>query len=317
MEADQDENILHHVRESTAWVASMASLVAINTESGAAIEQVANKFEEGVSLVEWDFEGVHYRDGGPLTAQYLLVVDALNFCFWPDAELQYEDLAGGLRRSLQADAGALDAAKLAVCDGPGVRALVQWKREMPQEDERARLLRELGRGLLRSFGGQAAELVKAAKGSAPALVRLVTAHFPGFRDHSVYRGRQVGLYKRAQIFVGDLWGAFCGEGLGFFSDIDQLTIFADYLVPVVLRDWGILRYSQTLAAKVDSRAELMPGSEEEVEVRACCITAAEKLRHAITSRSGQKITSVQLDWWLWSQGFVNGMQHHRTLTIYY
>ncbi len=28
-------------------------------------------------------EDMHFSDGGPLTAQYLLVVDALNFCFWP------------------------------------------------------------------------------------------------------------------------------------------------------------------------------------------------------------------------------------------
>ena len=26
---------------------------------------------------------LHYVDGTPLTVQYLLVVDALNFCFWP------------------------------------------------------------------------------------------------------------------------------------------------------------------------------------------------------------------------------------------
>jgi hypothetical protein len=25
---------------------------------------------------------LHYCDRGPLTAQYLLVVDTLNFCFW-------------------------------------------------------------------------------------------------------------------------------------------------------------------------------------------------------------------------------------------
>jgi hypothetical protein len=25
---------------------------------------------------------LHFFDGGPLTAQYLLAVDALNFCFW-------------------------------------------------------------------------------------------------------------------------------------------------------------------------------------------------------------------------------------------
>lgn len=28
------------------------------------------------------FAELHFCDGGPMTAQYLLVVDALNFCFW-------------------------------------------------------------------------------------------------------------------------------------------------------------------------------------------------------------------------------------------
>lgn len=37
---------------------------------------------------------------------------------------------------------------------------------------------------------------------------------------------QVFFYKRAQIFVGDLYGAFGGQGLGCFHDIDQLTMFA-------------------------------------------------------------------------------------------
>ena len=45
---------------------------------------------------------LHFFDGGPLTAQYLLVLDALNFCFWPEPGLEYEHLASGLkvRRSL-------------------------------------------------------------------------------------------------------------------------------------------------------------------------------------------------------------------------
>lgn len=37
---------------------------------------------------------------------------------------------------------------------------------------------------------------------------------------------QVFFYKRAQIFVGDLYGAFRGQGLGCFHDIDQITMFA-------------------------------------------------------------------------------------------
>lgn len=39
--------------------------------------------EGSIPKVEWDFEGIHYFDNGPLTVQYLFVLDALNFCFWP------------------------------------------------------------------------------------------------------------------------------------------------------------------------------------------------------------------------------------------
>jgi hypothetical protein len=50
---------------------------------------------------------------------------------------------------------------------------------------------QVGSGLLQHFNGQAAELVAAAGQSAVGLVQLLTSHFPGFRDHSVYKGRQV------------------------------------------------------------------------------------------------------------------------------
>lgn len=46
------------------------------------IEKVVNTIES-IPKVEWDFEGIHYFDNGPLTVQYLFVLDALNFCFWP------------------------------------------------------------------------------------------------------------------------------------------------------------------------------------------------------------------------------------------
>ena len=57
-------------------------------------------------------------------------------------------------------------------------------------------------------------MVEAARGSASALVELLTAECPAFRDACIYRGRQVSFCKRAQIFVGDVWGAFHGEGPG-------------------------------------------------------------------------------------------------------
>lgn len=49
----------------------------------AGIEKVAENMKYSLPKVEWDFEGIHYFDNGPLTVQYLLVLDTLNFCFWP------------------------------------------------------------------------------------------------------------------------------------------------------------------------------------------------------------------------------------------
>lgn len=47
--------------------------------------------------------------------------------------------------------------------------------------------------MLQHYGGQASALVQAAGRSALQLVHLVTAHFPGFRDHAVYNGQQVSI----------------------------------------------------------------------------------------------------------------------------
>lgn len=49
---------------------------------GEGIEKVAETIDT-IPKVNWDFEGIHYFDNGPLTVQYLFVLDALNFCFWP------------------------------------------------------------------------------------------------------------------------------------------------------------------------------------------------------------------------------------------
>jgi len=110
----------------------------------------------------------------------------------------------------------------------------------------------------------------------------------------VYKGHQVFIYKRAQIFVADLWGAFKGKGMGEFKDIACITMFADYVVPAVLRHWGILSCSPALVKKLDSLEELPSGSEEEVELRACTITAVESLREQLATRTGKEVCSRML-----------------------
>ena len=316
------------VRETSQWVVSQACNVSINEEAvQRLVEEGPANLEENLYTLKSFDRDLHFADpiNNPgLTAQYLLVVDALNFCFWQDDELEYADLAGGIKRSITADPSIISAAKLACIDEDGVQDLLQWPRSVPLAGERARLLRELGSALTLHFNGQAAELILQAKQSAPALVSLITATLPGFRDHTVYRGRQVFFCKRAQIFVGDLYGAFEAKSLGAFHDIDELTMFADYRVPAVLRELNILEYSAELTRLIDAREELKPGSEEEVEIRAATVTAVERIRVAVGEKFGGEGRGLPkalfLDWYLWELGEAARHEHrphHRTLTVFY
>lgn len=107
----------------------------------------------------------------------------------------------------------------------------------------------------------------------------------------MYKGHQVFLYKRAQIFVADLYGAFKGEGYGNFHDVAKITIFADYIVPAVLRQLGVLKYSPSLAELIKANNEISSGSEEEIELRACSVYAVEKMRELIAKKSGKQVIS--------------------------
>ena len=77
------------------------------------------------------------------------------------------------------------------------------------------------------------------------LAETLAAGMPFFDD--------TGFWKRAQITANDLALA----GVAEFDDLDELTIFADNLVPHVLRVDGVLVYDPPLADHID-RGELLP-----------------------------------------------------------
>jgi hypothetical protein len=310
------------VRSTCEFVASRARHVRLDS---AALAVVAKHWRESALLSRQPpFDRrLHFVDEHrlPLTVQYLFVLDSMNWSFWSDdgsAAFEYHNLAGGLKQSVERDASCLDAQRLASIDGPALRELLNWTAgELPQEAERARVLRQTASLLEKHWRGSALELVQASSGSASKLVSLIVQTFPAFRDEAVFQGRQTHFYKRAQIFCGDLVGALSGRGLGAFSDVGLLTAFADYRVPVVLRQLGILRYSAELAAAVDGKQELPAGVAMEVEIRAFTVVAVERLREALNEPG---LLSIKLDWALWEigeQSIDASPPHHRCRTIFY
>ena len=178
--------------------------------------------------------------------------------------------------------------------------------------------RELGEALSERWDASFRALIEDAAGSAEQLAtRLAT--LPGWHDVSEHEGRPVPLYKRAQITPAHLAMAFAGAGPGRFDDLHRLTIFADNLVPHVLRVDGVLRYDHALAQRIDREDLLAPGSAEEVEIRAVAVHAVERLGEHLRD-DGHPATSMGLDQVLWRRGGrprYKAIPRHRTRTRAY
>jgi hypothetical protein len=314
------------VLKTTAFVVQHARYVKINHT---AIERAADALaEKRVEPPAWNYE-YHYHDGTEHTVNYLFLLDALNFCFWgkPRWTIEcngkqldgYWALAASLKRAVEEDPHLLNTRLLTRLTPQELAKILRGRGKLPLLEERWNNLRELAAGLHILWNGSAARLVESANGDAAQLAQTIANDFASFNDVAVYRKRKVRFLKRAQILVADLWGAFGGKQWGAFKNIDHLTAFADYKLPQILRAWGILEYSSSLARKVDARVELAAGSASEIEIRAATLWAVEFLRDALAAR-GRELWSIQVDWILWeaSQGrFENMRPYHRVRTVYY
>ncbi|MHB8658226.1 MAG: queuosine salvage family protein [Solirubrobacteraceae bacterium] len=153
-------------------------------------------------------------------------------------------------------------------------------------------LRDLGQRVQTDHGGRFTAVVDAASGSAVTLTELL-AGWPCFADVSNYGGLRVPFFKRAQIAAADL----VRTGAAAFDDLSRLTMFADNLVPHVLRLDGILVFDPDLVARI-GRGELIEhGSREEVEIRACALHAVELILAA-----RRDTCAAALDELLWNRG---------------
>jgi hypothetical protein len=247
----------------------------------------------------------HYLEGTKAdVAAYLLTLDTINFGsgWFPTLNKRagksgYFTVAWGLADRFRA-AGPYDNDELRAMTQADIARTLGQAEDHELMELFARALNQLGEFL----GDRTAlDAIAAADGSAERLAEQLAEGMPFFDD--------TGFYKRAQITPQDLQLA----GVAEFGDIDRLTIFADNLVPHVLRTDGVLTYAPELEAIVDSEQLLAPG-EQEREIRACAVHACEQ----IAARLG--VPPRTLDMWLWNRGQApryKARPRHRTRTVFY
>ncbi len=306
-------DLLTELRSACTSVAGRARSVRIDPEQVSAyvgtlpVDLVPPEPEPDAHLTEGTREEL---------AAFWLTLDAINFgSGWfptlrkPDGRSGYFTIATAVRERF-AEHGPWSAAELGEIDRSQIAGTLGQDSDHELMALFAGSLNDLGRHVAGEHDGRYAAVVDVAGGSAVALVE----HLGGwacFADTSVYEGTEVAFLKRAQIAAADLARA----GVAAFRDLDRLTMFADNLVPHVLRVDGLLSYDSALLDRIERGELIEHGSAEEIEIRACALHAVELLA---SERAGAR--EADIDSVLWRRGqeprYKDSPRHRSRCTAY-
>jgi len=327
--------IFDDIRDGCRHVAENARFVRIDQ---ARLADYARDFpvaELGQATLD---PATHYLGHGKDTLLFVLALDAINFGsgYFPHLKKRpgptgalmsgYFTVAAGLNDWFRAE-GAPSAKRLATLTPADCARICDQVDGNAQGNDVAMelmglfatALNDLGVLLLAKFEGEAMRLVESAGYKAANLVATLRT-MPYFDDVAIWNGRAVPFMKRAQLTAADLGLAFGYEGWGRFDDLGELTIFADNLVPHVLRVDEVLQYDPRLLARIAAGEPLKAGSPEEIEIRAAALHAVELLKARLHQAGHTPITSMALDYLLWNRGqgeCYKAAPRHRARGVFY
>jgi hypothetical protein len=296
-------SLVEEVRHACAWVGGHASSVSI--ERGRIVEYARSLRVPAADLGPDPrlavLEGPRER-----RAAFALTLNAINFGsgWWPEIRKRpgasgFTTMALGLRGRFD-EHGPWSPTELADITAPELATTLDQDPGHELMALYATSLRDLGERVDEDHAGSWTAVADAANGSAVALAERL-AGWNCFADASSYRGRSVPFFKRAQLAGADLHHA----GAARLGDLDHLTLFADNLIPHVLRVDGILTYEPDLLARIDAGQLLAHGSEEEVEIRACAVEAVE-----LMVRARPELSAQAFDHLLWNRGRAERYKSH-------
>jgi hypothetical protein len=298
---------MEHLRQACAEVARRAHHVQVQRDQ---IERYAASLPRGM-ISGSDPAPEEQVEGGPeVRAAFWLTLNAINFGsgWFPTLRKRpgrsgYFTIAAGVRERFRRD-GPWSAEQLAEIGQKELARALQQEPGHPLMALFQTSLRDLGRRVGADHDGNFGALAHSTHDSAVALAEQL-GQWPSFADTATVDELRLPFLKRAQIAAADLARA----GVIDPPDLRRLTMFADNLVPHVLRVDGVLCYAPELLGRIN-RAELIePGSREEVEIRACAVHAVELI---VAARP--ESYAAEIDGLLWRRGQdpdYKGLPRHR------
>jgi len=299
------------------------------------LKKVAEDFaKEDLKTPNWR-EAVYPKEDDNVFIDFLALDSSINFCFndpWTKVSFQTEcggkvmrrafGMSASLMRALEEGIPILDCKWLKNATLDNLQHVFRGLTPMPLLGERLEIFHEVGEVLERKYGGHFYNLFEEAKywaftSDRKGIVDRLIRDFPSFWDASWHESSQdfLQFHKRAQLCVIMYQGrAMDSKGkLPLIEDADDLGPLADYRVPQVLKNLGILRYKKSLEKRINAQKVIKKDSLEEQEIRAQMIYVMVKLCELQNTWIGP----VDFRVWLAGTNMNSGEPHHLTPTIAY
>ena len=290
--------------------------------------------EVAINLSKEDF-GINYVGNlNIVPEEYIrktMLINTLNFVFTDfstSVKYKIENLSDTDAMVYQIDKALLEGAPLTQGHYMRDMNLKEFKRiftgniEMPMADEKVKILNNVGDTLVTKYDGDWINFIddgpKKLYNNGEGLVERLVRDFKRFDDHSIFENEKVYFLKLAQLAF---WGIHreLSKRHFYIEDMENMTAFADYIIPVALESFGIVKYSSGLKEKIDSGILIDRDSIEEIEIRSTSIYVTAKLTELINNYKNEeeKIIIPQLDFKLWTDFHADERPHHLTKTIMY
>ena len=265
-----------------------------------------------------------------------MLINTLNFAFTDfetstkyqlkntDGEFSDTDaMVYQINKAIEQEVPILDGSYMATITEEQFHKIFSANISMPMHLEKIRTLNEVGEILCKEFNGDWLNFITAGPKKlyheGEGLIERLILHFKRFDDFSNYNNHSVYFLKLAQLAFWGIHRELSNSNYFFIEDMENMTAFADYIIPVALNQMDITSYTPGLNQKIAQGELIEKDSLEEIEIRAVTLFVTAKLTEEINKLKSneEKIIIPQLDFRLWTEFHANDEPHHLTKTTMY
>ena len=266
-----------------------------------------------------------------------MLINTLNFAFTDfESSTKYEIIREGkvlsdseamfvqIQEAISSGLQLYNGNVLSDLDDKQLKNIFKGNIEMPMMSERLDILLNVGAKLSDNYKGDWMNFINAGPkklyDNGEGLIERLISEFPRFDDTSQYDEKyNIHFYKLAQLAFWGIHAELAGTGDFYIEDMQSMSAFADYIVPVALEVMKIVEYSEELRNKITNGEIIARDSLEEIEIRSTSLYITAKLTEEINKRrpAEKSIIIPQLDYRLWKQYHATHRPHHLTITTMY